>query len=171
MNTSSLTAERLREVLDYNPETGNFVWKKRLSARAGVGEIAGVINGGGYRVIKIDKVLHLAHRLVWLYVYGEAPKVIDHMDGCPGNNRLSNLHNGTLMDNQHNRGGATSRNKTGFIGVSRITNSDKFGAFIGLGGRNKNLGTFNSPEEASRAYLAAKVGLHSHAPRLLGERL
>ncbi|EFE1615700.1 hypothetical protein CKI87_000297 [Escherichia coli] len=61
------------EVLDYNKETGIFTWKKKLSARGAVGKVAGTISYG-YNAINIDGVRYFAHRLAWLYVYGEWPK-------------------------------------------------------------------------------------------------
>lgn len=75
MTTEILTAARLREVLNYEPETGAFT---RLvpalmpngSVRIPVGAVAGGINGDGYVVIKVCGKEHRAHRLAWLYVHG-----------------------------------------------------------------------------------------------------
>ena len=86
-----LTAERLRQLLDYSPETGLFYWRvKRGSVAAGTE--AGTWHGNGYRKIHIDGVPHLAHRLAWLYVHGEHPTgEIDHRNGNPADNRISKL--------------------------------------------------------------------------------
>jgi hypothetical protein len=77
-----LTAERLREVLNYNPGTGVFTWRVQTGRRAPVGAIAGCITWYGYIAIKIDCCRHLAHRLAWFYVTGAWPKdQIDHING------------------------------------------------------------------------------------------
>ena len=69
-----LTAERLREVLSYDQDTGLWKWRVRLSKSIKVGQPSGVINAKGYVVIKVDKTLYYAHRLAWLYMMGEWPK-------------------------------------------------------------------------------------------------
>jgi len=96
-----MTPHRLRELLVYNPCTGEFRWRvTRLKAKAG--KIAGCFKEGGYRVIKIEGKLYRASRLAWLYSYGEWPEVIDHIDRNPSNDSLWNLANGTQLDNMKN---------------------------------------------------------------------
>jgi hypothetical protein len=105
-----LTQERLKEVLLYDPETGDFKFR---FTRGGIvaGSVAGARNFGPKKDrigIKIDRVIYYASNLAWFYVYGEAyPKgdtVIDHKDGDPYNNRLSNLRIATNGQNMANRG-------------------------------------------------------------------
>jgi hypothetical protein len=67
-----LTQERLKEVLNYDPETGIFTRAvKRHKYPAG--EKAGTVEFNGYIVIRISGKTYKAHRLAWLYVYGEWP--------------------------------------------------------------------------------------------------
>jgi hypothetical protein len=61
-----LTAARLREVLTYFPETGEFVWKVGLCRRFAAGRRAGCLLPTGYRVIGIDGSVYYSHRLAWL---------------------------------------------------------------------------------------------------------
>jgi hypothetical protein len=101
-------SEYVRKRLQYDPETGIFVWKpkpgdKRWTARH-AGEVAGYLNGGGYRQITIDGKLYRAARLAWLYVYGEWPKnEIDHINRLKDDDRLVNLRDVTPTENQNNR--------------------------------------------------------------------
>jgi hypothetical protein len=69
----SLTAERLREVLDYNPETGVFTWKVRTSIRVVAGKVAGSVGKRGYLIIGVGGRNYYAHRLAWLHMTGEWP--------------------------------------------------------------------------------------------------
>ena len=79
---NDLTQDRLREVLNYDPATGLFSWKKRLSNRAGVGSPRTNLDTYGYVRIRIDNQLYWAARLVWLYVHGKFPTHdIDHING------------------------------------------------------------------------------------------
>ena len=93
-----ITQYRLKELLDYNPETWIFIWK-RTNAIAGH---ADKING--YVVIWIDKKKYRAHRLVWLYMYWKFPEqLIDHINGIKTDNRLVNLRDISNRDNLQNK--------------------------------------------------------------------
>src|ERR1700738_4035243 len=100
---NDLTAEHLRELLNYDPDTGEF---RRRASRGG--EAAGTLAGcprrpGGYRIICVDRVIFLAHRLAWLHSYGVWPtKDIDHIDGDKTNNRIANLREATPAQNVMN---------------------------------------------------------------------
>jgi len=88
---SGLTAERLREVVTYDPLTGIFRWRvTRGCAKAGA--VAGGPEKKGYLRISIDGRRFKAHRLAWLYVKGCWPvDQIDHENGRNADNRFDNL--------------------------------------------------------------------------------
>lgn len=78
-NIQRLSLERLREVLAYDPKTGLFIWRKRLSPRCKLDQPAGDVKADGYRKIVIDKVSYHASHLAWFHYYGERPsRLIDH---------------------------------------------------------------------------------------------
>ena len=143
---------RLREVLDYDPDTGIFTWKVRVSTHCRPGDEAGSPHARGYVVIGLDRCVYLAHRLAWFYVHGEWPEAeIDHRNGVRTDNRLSNLRLATSTQNKQNRRNA--RGTTPFRG--------RWKAQIGLGNKvTKYLGMFDTEEEAHQAYLAAKTEMH-----------
>ena len=94
-----ITQFRLKELLDYLPDTGEFVWKIS-HPRAGKGRIAGAKDYHGYVVIRLDTVLYKAHRLAWLYVKGEWPeKGLDHINQNKSDNRIENLEWVTRKEN------------------------------------------------------------------------
>jgi hypothetical protein len=151
-HVSSLTHHRLLQVLDYNPETGDFIWKEQLSIRGKVGTKAGCIGPGGYWQIGIDGICHLGHRLSWFYVFGAWPKRIDHQDGVRINNRILNLRKATISQNAANK--RRQKNVSGFKGVQARPNN-RWRALIEVNGKCLTLGTFGTPQEASAAYFTA----------------
>lgn len=157
-----LTAERLREMLTYDPDTGVFSWNVPTK-KIRIGDVAGGMNIHGYGVIGIDKHTYLAHRLAWLYVHGVWPaNEVDHRDSDKTNNRIANLREATTQQNQHNRVHAQTNSKSGVLGVSRTKVGRPWQAFIKLNGCQKYLGRFSSQNEAHAAYIAAKRQLHPY---------
>jgi hypothetical protein len=103
MAKKNLTAERLRELVDYDPETGKFTWTRNRAYKALGGTAAGYLNTNGYARITIDSVSHAAHRLAWLHVYGEWPKAsIDHINRNRQDNRIANLREATQSEQNAN---------------------------------------------------------------------
>jgi hypothetical protein len=160
-----LTRARLRELLRYNPKTGQFRWRKRLSRSVKVGDLAGLVACNGYRRITIGGRMYSAHRLVWLYMTGKRCSVtIDHRDGDPSNNRWTNLRRATVSQNNANRR-RPRRNTSGFKGVHLCRTSGKWRAGIGNNGRIIHLGTFATPQAAHAAYVAAARKLYGEFAR------
>lgn len=155
MTDEALTAERLRQVLHYNPDTGIFV---RIKSSGGVlaGTIAGCKNTHGYLEIRVDRKLYLAHRLAWLYVYGKWPTgLIDHRNHSKTANFILNLRDVTHAVNLQNQKGARIDSIIGVLGVTR--KGQKFTSEITINGTRKYLGMFDTIEDAHRAYLSARV--------------
>ena len=160
----SLTQQRVRELFDYDPETGVMTRRITPSARAKKGEIAGYDDGKGYLQVSIAGKKYRLHRLVWFWVHGVWPKNdVDHRDRNRSNNRIKNLMAATRAENCHNAGLA-AHNTSGFKGVSWSKNMNKWEARITLNDCGKVLGYFDTPEQASAAYLAAKPAYHPTAP-------
>lgn len=160
MADADLTAQRLRELLDYDPETGIFTRRIFRSANAKAGDKAGALMLNGYSAISINKKSFYCHRLAWLYTNGKWPNsCIDHIDGNRLNNAISNLRDLPQRINNQNIAKARAHNTTKHLGVKK--NNDKWGARIGLDGKAFWLGTFKTPELAHAAYLEAKRRLHA----------
>jgi hypothetical protein len=149
----TLTAEHLRARLHYNPDTGVFTWLSSPSRKAVtfVGKPAGCVKNG-YITIGIDRVDYPAHRLAWLYVYGEWPaERIDHINLDRADNRISNLRQCTHSQNLANTR-ARSTNSSGYKGVYFHTGAKRWQAKIKVNYRSKHLGFFDTKEEAADAY-------------------
>lgn len=159
-----LTAERLRELLHYDPETGLFIRRVSRPGRWGkAGTVAGHINPHGYRVIWIG-CNWMAHRLAWLYVHGAWPDgQLDHINQDKTDNRLENLRLVTHAENMQNRP-CQRNNVSGFKGVAPCRKSGRWQALICSNNKQIHLGLFASPELAHAAYCAAAARLHTHNP-------
>lgn len=157
----ALTQQQLKSVVVYDNKTGLFTWTRNASPGL-VGKIAGHISGG-YRVIKIHGKHYRAHHLAWLYVHGELPTLLDHINGKPDDNRIENLRIATIRQNVANSRKPES-NTSGAKGV-RIVGNGKFKATVTSYGQKHDLGTYNTLEEAKQAYLKgaeARFGEFAH---------
>jgi hypothetical protein len=168
MATADLTAQRLREVFNYNKETGEFTWVSDFKmfyggVRYKSGSTAGGPRKHGYIGISVDGKRYLAHVLAWLYVTGSFPYGdIDHIDGDPRNNRFENLRDVSRQVNIENRIRANNNNSSGFLGVSRAaTKSERWVASIHSCGKKYHVGIYKTKEQAHQAYLEAKRLIHS----------
>lgn len=117
--------------------------------------VAGCQNGSGYWCIGLNRKIHLGHRIVWMLLNGFTESKIDHVDGNPSNNTISNLRLATTSENAMNKKikeGKTSKYK----GVSWKTRNSKWRVSIEIkidGKRtSKQLGLFTNEEEAARVY-------------------
>jgi len=155
----SIDVDYLREVYAYDPETGEFCWRiGRSGARVGV--VAGSLERTGYRRIWLDGRRYLAHRLAWFYVYGRWPaEQIDHIDGDKLNNRIANLREATMQQNNRNKR-VQSNNSSGYKGASWDGHLGKWRAYIYVSRRRIYLGLYPSAAEAHRAYCEAAMRHH-----------
>lgn len=145
----------IREVLEYNPTTGEFFWIKRGHGIM-VGDLAGSVYSNGYRYIQIDGEDYRAGRLAWFFATGEDPdEFIDHINKDRDDNRFGNLRKATNSQNQANAFWST--NTSGFKGVSWQPSRGKWIAMITVDNKKKNLGRYNTRAEAAKAYRRAAI--------------
>lgn len=92
MAKNDLTPKRVQELLDYNPNTGQFTWRVDRPRRK-AGTVAGCFDKAlGYWRICIQGQVLYAHRLAWAWMTGEHPShPIDHVNGMRFDNRWGNL--------------------------------------------------------------------------------
>jgi hypothetical protein len=152
-----LTVERLKQLIHYDSETGVFT-RIAASKNVALGPLQGAPLSDGHLRLKVDNRVYLSHRLAWFYVYGYWPKLIDHINGEPSDNRISNLREANHAVNMQNKRSPMKNNKCGFLGVS--LNAGRYRAVISVNKKTWNLGRFDTPELAHEAYLAAKRTLH-----------
>ena len=158
MSDQILTAQRLKEVLHYDADTGLFT-RLRANGRwlhKRVGSIK-----LGYLAIYVKQKSYKAHRLAWLYVHGEWPNdQIDHINGDMADNRISNLRAATHSQNRQNIHKVRSNSKSGLIGAMWDSYNNKWRSKIRFEGKCKHLGYFENAEQAHAVYIEAKRTLH-----------
>ena len=156
-----LTQQKLKELFYYDPETGSFINLTQRNSSTKIGAIAGSKYSNGYIYIQLDNKKYRAHRLAWLYTFGELPeKALDHKNEIKDDNRICNLRVATTQENKQNISKPSIANSSGFRGVSWEKKRQKWHAQIKLNGKTKHLGRFNTAEQAYNAYLKAKKELH-----------
>lgn len=155
MSNTDLTAEAVKKILDYRPETGELVWRERIARCVQIGDVAGCVDAQGYITVGIHKRIYKAHRLAWLITYKCWPNgLIDHIDGNKSNNQLDNLRLVNESGNSQNVRRPNKRNQSGFMGVIEFQN--KWRASITINRKTIRIGDYATPEEAHQAYLSAK---------------
>lgn len=157
-----INAERLREIVDYDPETGEFTWKFCHRRRKNKDGKVGHLSEAGYVQMYVDGVNTRAHRLAWLHFHGRHPAgYIDHINGDKADNRIANLRDVAPAINSQNRVEPTPRNKIGAIGVSEFRGG--YRAHIEAHSVRHYLGTYETLAEARAAYNAGRLILHRQA--------
>lgn len=151
MATNLITQDRLKSLLRYDPDTGEFRWLVNRTNGVKAGDRAGSLDTERYLVMRVDGRYYRGHRLVWLYTYGCWPSgYLDHINGDPSDNRIANLREATPSQNGFNRR-KDRRNKSGRTGVTWCASSKKWRADIGKNGKVLRLGRFNTLEAAIEA--------------------
>lgn len=170
--------EVLRQLLDYDPETGAFTWKKRgpewfacrrpnamadtWNARFS-GKPAGSVFPNGYHVVRIDSAAFYAHRAAWVIIHGGdlTGLEIDHENGDRLDNRIANLRAVPKAENAKNKR-MSSRNASGVTGVRLFKRTGRWAADIQSDGVRKHLGYFENISDAIAARKEAEAALGFH---------
>ena len=140
---------RLKQILDYDAETGVFVWRETLSNAQPKGNVAGCKGAKGYIHICIDGFRYGASRLAWMYMTGDDPEdaEIDHINRKRDDNRFCNLRLADRSENCRNIN-VPRHNTSGAKGVSRRATTGKWEAYLYIRKQRKHLGFFDSFESA-----------------------
>ena len=154
----ALSHDRLVSLLDHDVSRGEFTWKVDRSNYIKAGTRAGTKSKEGYRVIRIDGVNYMEHRLIWFYVHGEWPvSEIDHRDCDRSDSGIGKLRPATRRQNAHNRKPrvGTVSGRKGVTAQNGEGRTNRWRARIKVNGKYMHLGYFSTSEEANAAYAVA----------------
>lgn len=155
---SGPSPEELREIFNYNPETGEL-FRKRPDHGVRLGRPCGSVYSNGYRMVSVNKVDISAHRLIWAWYYGEWPtEYLDHINGNRDDNRIENLRQVDHYGNMQNKTAPMKNNTSGYLGV--FARRQGFLAQIQANGVRYRSKQFDTAEEAYKEYLKMKREKH-----------
>ena len=163
MAEADFSVARLRDLVHYESTTGVFTLRVDVSHIRKAGRRIDVVKHGrrssGYRSVNILGRRFLAHRLAWALHFGEWPAhSVDHLNGERSDNRIANLRCATSATNAQNQRTHHANSKTGVMGVH--IDKGRYRAQITVNGSTKQVGVFDTVDEAHAAYLEAKRRYH-----------
>ncbi|QIG65803.1 HNH endonuclease [Ochrobactrum phage vB_OspM_OC] len=182
-----LTQEIVKELIDYDPETGICRWKerdakwfdpnggnpldqrvKRWNTRHANAIAGNLCKLKGYRHIMIFAKNYKLHRIIWLWMTGEWPDRVDHINGIYNDNRWVNLRDVSDQENMKNQK-IYKNNTSGVMGVIWRKDTQKWRSIITVDKQKINLGSYSSYDEAVfvRKEAEIKYGFHENHGRIL----
>lgn len=169
-----MTPEIVRDLIHYNEDTGDLIWKerdrsyfksdrdfKRWNTRYSGKLAITSINSEGYKTGFILKHPVKAHRIAWIIKHGKPPLVIDHVNGDRSDNRIENLREVSSLENSKNRK-LQKNNKSGVSGVYFCNRTKLWVSCISDNGVQKIIGYFNDKLCAVSARIKAESDLKYH---------
>jgi hypothetical protein len=155
-----LTYEQVREMFDYDENTGILTWKIKHGHKH-PGDEVGYMEYG-YKILTIDKKDFFVHRIVWLRHYGKYPdQFIDHINGIRDDNRICNLRDVSQRENMHNK----QRHREGrSLGVFYNQWEKRWDARIFFEHKQYRLGVYDTEELALQAYKTAQEEIDQGMP-------
>lgn len=174
-----LTQEIVRELLDYNPDTGVLTWKYRdvkwfastgsykswntKYANKNAGTVTVGFGGKRYLKLYILSKMNWGHRVIWLHTNGRWPEQVDHINGDGADNRLINIREVSRSENMKNMR-KTSANSSGVTGVYWNKATSSWRAIIVVRGKPVQIGMFGNLPDAAKARKKAEIkyGFHEN---------
>jgi hypothetical protein len=151
-----LTKERASQLLKPDFATGELTWIFNYQRPDLIGRRAGWLNEGYWRVT-VDSQTYYCAEIIWLLAFGYLPEeTIDHKDTNKANDALTNLRKATKAQNAMNSK-LNARNTVGLKGVSYCKATNRYRADICISGTRKNLGRYDTAQEAHETWLAAAI--------------
>lgn len=151
-----MTKEQVEQLFTYSD---GVLYRKKSGGGHMSGTVVGWLttcNGRPYWKTNISGKTTYVHRIVFLLHHGYLPKIIDHIDGNPTNNRIENLRAATQHQNCANAI-LSKANTSGYKGVTFNKKMNMWMAQVHVHGKNKNLGCYKDIEDAANAYEKASV--------------
>lgn len=150
-----MTQKSLQEQFVYSPVDGKLY---RFQPDGTLRKVEGTKATGGHLKVRVNNKNVFYHRVVFLLIHGWLPKVLDHINCQPADNRVENLRPADSSSNGANRP-IPKNNRSGFKGVVFRAKTKKWQALIKHNMKPIHLGYFTSPIDAAKAYNDAAIKL------------
>ena len=157
-----ITKDYLHQLFEY--KDGNLYWKLNSANNVKVGDNAGSFCSRGYKFIGINRKVYRMHRLIFLMFHGYLPKIIDHKDGNPLNNRIENLREATPSQNGYNKK-ISKANSSGKKGVCWKKDKSKYKVEITINSKPTFFGYYKDYELACLVADEARSKYHKEFAR------
>lgn len=154
-----ISHNELCEIVFYNPNTGEFIRRKKGRGIA-QGTVCGFVERNGYVRIRVKGQRYQAHRLAWFMIHKRWPKdQIDHVNGDRSDNRIENLREASSLQNAMNKS-IFSNNKSGLKCVFYDKSKGCWFYSVQSEGLRERKGNFKTKEEAYSAFLDIAKYIH-----------
>ena len=146
----------IKDRFDYRD--GKLFYRYDIGRKMKAGDEAGCYRSP-YGFITIDRKQYLLHRIIYLWNHGNLPKMIDHINNDPSDNRIENLRAANFSQNNHNRT-INKNSSSGVKGVYLHKPSQKYLARIKKNNAYVYIEYFDNLEEAKNAIYIARERIH-----------
>lgn len=138
----------IKDIISYNPDTGQFHLKVDRSPRSKKGDRCGWLTDRGYRMIEVNGKGYSEQRLAFLLMTGELPiKQMDHINGIKDDNRWYNLREASPSENSCNKP-VRPDSGTGIKGVAYYKETNRYHVQITVNGKQQRFGCYEGLELA-----------------------
>lgn len=151
---------RIKECLEYNPDTGEFFWKISKKGSSGKGSNPGTLTKKGYVDVCIDGRKYGLHRIAFVLMDKELPENVDHKNGIKSDNRWCNLRPASVRENSFNYKGTGSLSKYKNVYFDPRGKKKWFVRVTDLSGKKISCGYFFTAEEANEEAKKQRKILH-----------
>jgi len=157
-NNFTLTQEYINTIFDY--KNGELFWKVRQSNRIHIGNKAGCLDSTHrYYKVRINKKIYNLHRIIFFMFHGYFPKIVDHINQIKTDNKIENLREANLSQNNWNCK-TNLKNTSGYQNVVWRKDRNKWTVRLQINGKVKAFGAFDDIEEANKAAIKLRKELH-----------
>ena len=146
--------DSLLSFVDVFPETGKIYWNDKAYHESKRGKEAGsiVCEEYPYTKIKYKGKNYMRHRIIFYYVYGYLPIIVDHKNGIDNGDHIENLQESDPVHNILKKNKTSKIKTTASKGVDYRASRKKYRAQIRIDGKTKHIGYYDTEEQASIAY-------------------
>lgn len=157
-----ITQQQCLDLFDY--KDGQLYWKVTRNNYVPKGTKAGCLDTKGYLSVRINRKKHMLHRVIFLMHKGYLPEYLDHINGNPLDNRIENLREATMAQNNYNKK-MPKTNTSGFKNVFYDKDTKKWRVRINVNGVKVHFGYHKDLEVAKRVAIEAREKLHKEFAR------